>query len=134
MAVWLPCRGPRQPAVNEPGGGPVRHVRLTEIERLAGPSAPSSATPHTELDLTPRTSQRAERCGCTRLPSRIRLSRLSGAHPLLKTGAYLLLKTGADFPIGYKNRCWQSIAACFQMLCCPFGIVQESHDLGRQIL
>ena len=95
MAVWLPCRGPRQPAVNEPGGGPVRHVRLTEIERLAGPSAPSSATPHTELDLTPRTSQRAERCGCTRLPSRIRLSRLSGAH--------LLLKTGADFPIGYKE-------------------------------
>src|SRR5271157_282847 len=40
LAAWPSCRGPRQPAANELGGGPVRHVRLTELERLAGPSAP----------------------------------------------------------------------------------------------
>ena len=61
LAAWPSCRGPRQPAANELGGGPVRHVRPTEIERLAGPSAPSSAMPHSEFDLTPRISQRAER-------------------------------------------------------------------------
>ena len=53
LAAWPSCRGPRQPAANELGGGPVRHVRPTEIERLAGPSAPSSAMPHSEFDLTP---------------------------------------------------------------------------------
>ena len=41
LAAWPSCRGPRQPAANELGGGPVRHVRPTEIERLAGPSAPA---------------------------------------------------------------------------------------------
>jgi hypothetical protein len=95
LAAWPSCCGPRQPAANEPGGGSVRHVRHTQLERLAGPSAPSSATPHTELDLTPRTLQRAERRGCARLHSRIRLSRLSGA--------LILLKTGADSPIGYSR-------------------------------
>jgi len=51
-----PGPGPEPPAANELGGGPVRHVRLTELERLAGPSAPGSATPHAEFDLTPRIS------------------------------------------------------------------------------
>src|SRR5271166_2765531 len=69
LAAWPSCRGPRQPAANELGGGPVRHVRPTELERLAGPSAPSSATPHTEFDLTPRISQRAEQRRCVRLSS-----------------------------------------------------------------
>ena len=66
LAAWPSCRGPRQPTANELGGGPVRHVRPTEIERLAGPSAPSSAMPHSEFDLTPRISQRAERRWCMR--------------------------------------------------------------------
>src|SRR5208337_992659 len=69
LAVWPSCRGPRQPAANELGGGPVRHVRPTELERLAGPSAPCSATPHAEFDLTPRTVQRAEKHWSAR-PSR----------------------------------------------------------------
>src|SRR5208337_2085338 len=67
LAAWPSCRGPRQPAANELGGGPVRHVRPTELERLAGPSAPSSATPHPAPELTPRTSPRAEQCWCVRL-------------------------------------------------------------------
>ena len=92
MAAWPSCSGPRQPAVKELGGGPVHHVRLTELERLAGPSAPCSATPHVGFDLIPRTSQRAEECDCTRSSYGSRLSHLSGA--------LLLLKTGADFPIG----------------------------------
>src|SRR5208337_24966 len=96
LAAWPSSSGPRQPAANELGGGPVRHVRPTELERLAGPSAPCSATPHAEFDLTPRISQRAERRGCTRLPSGIRLSRLSGA--------LILLKTGANFPLGYSSQ------------------------------
>src|SRR5208282_994528 len=66
---------PRQPAANELGGGPVRHVRPTELERLAGPSAPCSATPHTELALTPRISQRAERRRCMRLSPGTSLAR-----------------------------------------------------------
>ncbi len=38
--------------------------RLNKLERLAGPSVPSFATPNSWLDLTPRFSQRAERRGC----------------------------------------------------------------------
>jgi len=66
LAAWPSCSDPRQPAANEPGGGPFRHVRPTELERLAGPSAPCSATTHTEFDLTPRISQRAEWRWCMR--------------------------------------------------------------------
>jgi hypothetical protein len=36
------------------GGGPVHHAQLTELERLAGPSAPCLVTPHSVIDLTPR--------------------------------------------------------------------------------
>jgi hypothetical protein len=61
LAAWPSCCGPRLAAANELGGGPVRHVRPTDLERLAGPSAPCSATPHAEFDLTPRISQRAEK-------------------------------------------------------------------------
>src|SRR5208282_192668 len=66
LAAWPSCHGPRQPVANEPSGGPVRHVRPTDLERLAGPSAPSSATPHIELELTLRISQRDERRWCVR--------------------------------------------------------------------
>ena len=94
MAAWPSCRGPRQPAANELGGGPIHHVRPTEIERLAGPSAPRSATPELDSDVTPRKAPRAERRSCTRLPAGRRLFRFSGAR--------ILLETGADLPIGYN--------------------------------
>ena len=40
------------------GGGPVHHAGLNKLERLAGPSVPSSAAPYIWLDLTPRFLQR----------------------------------------------------------------------------
>jgi len=55
------------------GGGSVHHDRLTEPKRLAGPSAPSLAMPHTEFDLTPRVFMRAERHRCMRLPRSTRI-------------------------------------------------------------
>ena len=42
------------------GGGPIYHARLTELEQLAGPSAPCLVTPNSVIDLTPRTKERAE--------------------------------------------------------------------------
>ena len=35
------------------GGGPIHHARLTELERLAGPSAPGLVPPQLAFDLTP---------------------------------------------------------------------------------
>ena len=77
-------------------GGPVQHARLTELKRLAGPSAPSLATPHAEFDLTPRILQRAERSRCTHLRYRTWLARLGGA--------VFLLKTRSEFSLGIKNK------------------------------
>jgi hypothetical protein len=37
------------------GGGPVRHARFTELERLAGPSALRLVTPQLAANQTPRT-------------------------------------------------------------------------------
>ena len=45
LAAWPSCSGPRWFATKELGGGPVHHTLLTELERLAGPLVPSSATP-----------------------------------------------------------------------------------------
>ena len=42
------------------GGGPVHHAWLTELERLAGPSAPSHVMPYLVPDLIPRLKERAE--------------------------------------------------------------------------
>jgi len=93
LAAWPSCRGPRQPAANELGGGPVRHVRPTDLERLAGPSAPSSATPHIEFDLSPRISQRPEMSWCMRSsPS------TSPARPSVSV---FVLKTDSKSLIGY---------------------------------
>jgi hypothetical protein len=74
------------------GGGPIHHARLKKVERLAGPSVPSLATPHTEFDLPPRFLQRAERRCCMRL--------VQEAFPPAVNGAVFLLKTGAEFLIG----------------------------------
>jgi len=62
LAAWPTIRGPRQPAANELGPGPVRHARLTELDRLAGLFTPTSATPRSAPDLVPRTSRCAEHC------------------------------------------------------------------------
>ena len=60
------------------GGGPVHHAGLNNLERLAGPSVPSSATTSSWLDHTPRFSQRAERCCRTpQLRSTLRPSQLA---------------------------------------------------------
>jgi hypothetical protein len=45
LAAWPSCSGPRRFATKELGGGPVHHIRLTDVERLAGPLVPSPATP-----------------------------------------------------------------------------------------
>src|SRR4051794_13697395 len=58
------------------GGGPVRHAQLIELERLAGPSAPRSDTPHPAPDFTPRSSPRAEPRRGTRLSTGISPDRL----------------------------------------------------------
>ena len=63
-------------------------------ERLAGPSTPSSAMPHVEFDLPPRSSQRAEKCRCA-----------AGLHLAAPpspeaSGSAFPIKTGSEFPIG----------------------------------
>ena len=70
LAAW-PSWRPAVARGERIGGGPVHHAGLTEPKRLAGPSAPSLATPHAEFDLTPRISTRAERRRCTRLPTTV---------------------------------------------------------------
>src|SRR5208282_5016543 len=63
VTLFVARGGPRRGI----GGGPVHHAGLNKLERLAGPSAPSSATPQIASDLTPRTSLHAERRSCLRL-------------------------------------------------------------------
>ena len=94
MAAWPSCRGPRQPAANELGGGPVRHVRLTELDRLAGPSAPRYDTPHLGADITPRISQRAEKCWFVRY--------LAAPPSPEAGGSAFPITTGSEFPIGIR--------------------------------
>ena len=78
------------------GGGPVHHAGLNKLERLAGPSVPSSATPYIWLDLTPRFLQRAEQRRTMRLTR-------SGC-TVRQSGAALMLKTGAESVIGPQIR------------------------------
>ena len=73
------------------GGGPSHHARLTELVRLAGPSAPSSATPHPVTDLTSRTQERAELRRRARRPQTHRQQRSSGSLILLETGSKVLV-------------------------------------------
>ena len=95
MAAWPSCRGPRQPAANELGGGPVQ-PRPARRARTPGRPVCSHARPrHNVTPTSLRKPPRAERRGCTRLPSGRRLSHLSGA--------LILLKTGANLPIGYRG-------------------------------
>ena len=83
------------------GGGPVHHAGLNKLERLAGRSVPSSATPYSWLDLTPRFLQRAEQCWGMRLPQWGCTVCQSGAAFMLKTGPELLLgPSSCDPPRG----------------------------------
>ena len=62
LAAWSSCLWPVAVRSEELAVA-LPTPRLTKRERLAGPSVPSLATPHSWLDLTPRFSQRAERRG-----------------------------------------------------------------------
>jgi hypothetical protein len=73
------------------GGGPVQHAALDKLERLAGASAPSSATPYSWLALTPRFSQRAERRSDTRPANEHNQPAASSAASMLENGAESLL-------------------------------------------
>ena len=69
LAGWPSCCGPRQPAANELGGGPVRHVRPRSLN--AWPARPPKLGHATScVQLYTATSRRAERRGCTRPPPR----------------------------------------------------------------
>ena len=69
------------------GGGPVRHARLTELERLAGPSAPCLVMPHLVFDSTPRDSPRAELRRSTRLSRAPHASEANGSAFAIETGS-----------------------------------------------
>jgi hypothetical protein len=73
------------------GGGPIHHARPTELERLAGPSAPRLVTPHSLIELTPRTQERAELRRRTRSHHTARSSSSSGSAFLLESGSEILV-------------------------------------------
>ena len=76
------------------GGGPVHHARLTEFERLAGPSAPYLVTPHLVFDSTPRDPPRAE------LRRNTRVSRAPYSPEV--SGSAFAIETGSESQIGIK--------------------------------
>jgi hypothetical protein len=78
------------------GGGPVHHAWLTELERLAGTSAPRSATRHLQPDLTPRTQERAE--------LRRRAHRSHRTTSTRMRGSANSLETGAESPVGNRDK------------------------------
>ena len=95
LAVWFilfVARGGLQRGI---GGSPVHHTGLNKLERLDGPSAPSSATPYSWLALTPRFSLRAEWRYCTCLTQ--------GACPVRQSGALFMLKFGVELVLGPKG-------------------------------
>jgi hypothetical protein len=69
------------------GGGPVLHARLTELERLADPSAPCLVTPHPAADPIPRAPPRAELRRSTRPSQSNSCSSISGSVNSLETGS-----------------------------------------------
>ena len=95
MAAWPSCRGPRQPAANELGGGPVRHVLSPSSN--AWPARPR----HTRPRHIPRpNSLRA----LHRVPSNVVLcAYLPGPHSVEASGSAFPIKTGSEFPIGISQ-------------------------------
>ena len=96
LAAWPSCRGPRQPAANELGGGPVRHVLSPSSN--AWPARPR----HTRPRHIPRpNSLRA----LHRVPSNVVLcAYLPGPHSVEASGSAFPIKTGSEFPIGITER------------------------------
>jgi len=95
LAAWPSCRGPRQPAANELGGGPVRHVLSPSSN--AWPARPR----HTRPRHIPRpNSLRA----LHRVPSNVVLcAYLPGPHSVEASGSAFPIKTGSEFPIGISR-------------------------------
>ena len=95
LAAWPSCRDPRQPAANEPGGGPIRHV--ISLSSNAWLARLRQARPR---QIVYRISLRALRS----VPSGAGVRALLPQHNLPAThGAAVLLKTGAILPIGYSS-------------------------------
>jgi hypothetical protein len=69
------------------GGGPIHHARFTELECLAGSSAPCLVTPHHAADTTPRTPPRAELRPSTRPSHGNSCGRTRGSVNSLETGS-----------------------------------------------
>ena len=72
--------------------------RLTQLERLAGPSAPRLVTPHSLIDLTPRTQERAELRPRTRPHYTARSPNSSGSAFLLQSGSEVLVGIRQGLP------------------------------------
>ncbi len=101
LAAWPSCRGPRQPAANELGGGPVRHVLSPSSN--AWPARPRQARPR---HIPRPTSLRA----LHRVPSSVALrAHLPGPHSVEASGSAFPIKTGSEFPIGptWRLRPWR---------------------------
>ena len=92
LATWPSCRGTRKLAASELAVVPIHHALLTEPERLAGPSAPHSATPDHAFHLTPRRWLRAERRSATR--------RAQSPHRHAAGGSVQTIENGSNFEIG----------------------------------
>ena len=92
------------------GGGPIHHARLTELERLAGPSAPSLATPQIASELTPCTllSLHAERRPRARISIPIHSPLAGGTHYVIENGSTLeigpTVECSENFPRRKKKR------------------------------
>ena len=104
LAAWPSCRGPRQPAANELGGGPVRHVLSPSSN--AWPARRRQARP---CHIPRPTSLRA----LHRVPSNVVLrAYLPGPHSVEASGSAFPIKTGSEFPIGIKGRQLAENAEC----------------------
>jgi hypothetical protein len=72
------------------GGGPVHHAGLNKLERLAGPSVPSSATPQLAFDFAPCILLHAEQLSCAHLSSSSPLASARGSPYTIETGSSAL--------------------------------------------
>jgi len=75
------------------GDGPVRHARLTEHKRLAGPSVLCAATPHPAFDLAPRSLLHAEQRSPARVAPSTPLAPVHGSPYTTETGSHLAIGT-----------------------------------------
>ena len=76
MTAWSSCGGPWRSLASELAVALSTTRRLTELERLAGPSAPHHATTQRGSEAAPRTLLRAEPRVGMRAPHRTRFDRI----------------------------------------------------------